>query len=173
MCVCVCVCDGVCMLGVGGIVVFDVVCVWCVYEEVCVLYMCVFVYVWWDECGWPFCDPKGCSPPGSSVHEVSQARTLKWVAISYSRGSLQPSDQTHISYLSWQVAILPPAPPVTSCPGGWDFGGKTAPHVLYSRQLWANLPPSTGSRLSRTPGHKCRSAFPFPQLFDMCMWGTF
>ena len=34
-----------------------------------------------------FCDPKDCSPPGSSVHGILQARILEWVAISYSRGS--------------------------------------------------------------------------------------
>ena len=27
------------------------------------------------------------SPPGSIVHEISQARILEWVAISFSRGS--------------------------------------------------------------------------------------
>ena len=35
------------------------------------------------------CDPMDYSPPGSSVHEIVQARILKWVAISYSRGSSQ------------------------------------------------------------------------------------
>ena len=33
------------------------------------------------------CDPMDCSPPGFSVHGISQARILKWVAISLSRGS--------------------------------------------------------------------------------------
>ena len=33
-----------------------------------------------------------CSPPGSSVHRVFQARILEWVAISFSRGSSQPRD---------------------------------------------------------------------------------
>ena len=32
------------------------------------------------------CDPMGCSPPGSSVHGISQARILEWVTISSSRG---------------------------------------------------------------------------------------
>ena len=36
----------------------------------------------------------GCSPPGSSVHGISQARILEWVAISSSRGTSQPRDQT-------------------------------------------------------------------------------
>ena len=38
-----------------------------------------------------------CSPPGSSVHGISQASILEWVAISSSKGSYQPSDWTHIS----------------------------------------------------------------------------
>ena len=33
------------------------------------------------------CNPKNCSPPGSSVHGILQARILEWVAISFSRGS--------------------------------------------------------------------------------------
>ena len=33
------------------------------------------------------CNPMGCSPPGSSVHGISQAGILVWVAISFSRGS--------------------------------------------------------------------------------------
>ena len=40
------------------------------------------------------CDPVDCSPPGSSIHEILQARILKWVAISFSRGSSRPRDRT-------------------------------------------------------------------------------
>ena len=32
------------------------------------------------------CDPTDCSPPGSSVYGILQARILEWVAISFSRG---------------------------------------------------------------------------------------
>ena len=39
------------------------------------------------------CDPVDCSPPGSSVHEILQARILEWVAIPFSRGSSHPRDQ--------------------------------------------------------------------------------
>ena len=38
------------------------------------------------------CDPEDCSPPGSSVPRILQARILEWVAISSSRGSSQPRD---------------------------------------------------------------------------------
>ena len=40
------------------------------------------------------CDPMACSLPGSSVREILQARILEWVAISSSRGSARPRDQT-------------------------------------------------------------------------------
>ena len=46
------------------------------------------------------CDPMDCSPPGSSVHGILQARLLKLVAISYSRGSSRPRDGTCFSYVS-------------------------------------------------------------------------
>ena len=36
------------------------------------------------------CDPMDCSPSESSVHGISQARRLEWVAISFSRGSPDP-----------------------------------------------------------------------------------
>ena len=48
-------------------------------------------------------DPMDCSPSGPSVHGILQARILEWVAISFSRGSSQPKDQTHISYISRQI----------------------------------------------------------------------
>ena len=38
------------------------------------------------------CDPMDCSPPGSSVHGILQARTLEWVAVPFSRASSQPRD---------------------------------------------------------------------------------
>ena len=44
------------------------------------------------------CNPVDCSPPSSSVHGISQARILEWVAISSSRGSSPPSDRICISW---------------------------------------------------------------------------
>ena len=66
------------------------------------------------------CDPMDCSPPGSSVHGILQARVLEWVAMPSSRGSSQPRDQTHVSCIScigrqilyhyspWEDIPLPP-----------------------------------------------------------------
>ena len=41
-----------------------------------------------------------CSPLGSSVHRILQARILEWVAISFSRGSSQPRDRTQVSRIA-------------------------------------------------------------------------
>ena len=41
-----------------------------------------------------------CSPPGSSVHEILQARILEWIAIPFSRGSSWPRDRTWISHIA-------------------------------------------------------------------------
>ena len=46
------------------------------------------------------CDPKDCSPPGSFVLGIPQARILMWVTVSYSRASSWPRDQTQISCVS-------------------------------------------------------------------------
>ena len=46
------------------------------------------------------CDPRDCNPPGSSVHEIIQARILEWIVISSSGGSSRPRDQTLISCVS-------------------------------------------------------------------------
>ena len=44
--------------------------------------------------------PHDYSPPGSSVHGISQARILEQVAISFSRGSFPPRDRTHVSCIA-------------------------------------------------------------------------
>ena len=46
------------------------------------------------------CDPVDCSLPGSLVHGIFQARILEWGAISCSKGSSQPRDQTRVSHIA-------------------------------------------------------------------------
>ena len=43
------------------------------------------------------CDRMDCSLPGCSAHGILQARILQWVAITFSRGSSRPRDQTQVS----------------------------------------------------------------------------
>ena len=51
-----------------------------------------------QSCPPTLCDPMDCSPPGSSVYGVLQARILEWVAISFSRESSRPRDWTQVSH---------------------------------------------------------------------------
>ena len=47
-----------------------------------------------------FCDPMDCSPPGSFVHGILQARILEWVSMISSSGSSQPRDGTQVSCIA-------------------------------------------------------------------------
>ena len=83
------------------------------------------------------------SLPGSSVHEIFQARILEWVAISFSKGSSQPSDQTLGSCL---LSCISDRVFTTELPGSW----------LFSYLLWFLVPfkiPQLSSvqSLSRVP----------------------
>ena len=49
------------------------------------------------------CNSMDYSTPGSSVHGIFQARILECIAISFSRGSSQPRDQTHVSCTGGQI----------------------------------------------------------------------
>ena len=51
------------------------------------------------------CDPIDCSPVGSSVHGIFQARVLEWVAISFSMGLPTQGFKPHLC--NWQVDSLP------------------------------------------------------------------
>ena len=108
MCVCVCVCVRAHECRCACMHVLGIVCV-CVC--VCVRtrtrrFACMHVRVL--SCV-RLCNPMDCSPPGSSVHGTLQVRILEGVAISFSRGSFQPRDQTGVSCVScnWQVNSLP------------------------------------------------------------------
>ena len=71
------------------------------------------------------CDTMGCSPPGSSVLGILQARILEWVAMPSSRGSSWPRDWTWISYISSVLRIrwLP----------RWHRGKESACHCRAGR----------------------------------------
>ena len=56
-------------------------------------YLCVVLVT--QSCP-TLCDFVDCSPPGSSVHGILQARILEWVAISF-KGSFQPREGTQVS----------------------------------------------------------------------------
>ena len=56
-----------------------------------------------SQCQSTLYDSKDCSLPGSSIHGIFQARTLEWIAISFSRGFSQPRDQTQVSHIAGRL----------------------------------------------------------------------
>ena len=75
-----------------------------VYVAFCMKY---FIHNLWKTkrmVVWRFSYPD-CSLPGSSIHEISQARILEWIAISFSRGTLRPKDQTQVSCVAGSFCI--------------------------------------------------------------------
>ena len=47
-----------------------------------------------------------CSPPGSSVHGILQARMLEWVAVSFSRGSFHSRNRTWVSCIEGRFSTI-------------------------------------------------------------------
>ena len=97
-------CTGLC--GILGISISHI---WCDTERglLCfILFSCCLLA---KSCP-TVCDPVDCSPPGSSVHGILQARILEWIAMSFSRGFSWPRDQTHISCIG-RRALFTTEPP--------------------------------------------------------------
>ena len=67
-----------------------------VWNQTCNIGVVVVVIILVSKSCLTLCDPMDYNPPGSSVHRISQASILEWVAISFSRGSSQPRDWIHI-----------------------------------------------------------------------------
>ena len=60
------------------------------------------------------CDPVDCSPPGSSIHGILQARILEWVAISFSRDLPDPGIEPRSPTLQADaLASEPPGRPMS------------------------------------------------------------
>ena len=83
------------------------------------------------------CDPMDCSPPSSSVHGISQAKMLKWVAMPSSRGIFlsQGLNLCFLCLLHRQAGSLAPAPPGKPVSGKLvnNAGSRTWPSVTTCR----------------------------------------
>ena len=68
------------------------------------------------------CDPMDCSPLGSSVHEIFQAKILEWIALSYSTAIYTVGSREYLfyTYYLWCVYIYTylPIHPMSSFPLG-------------------------------------------------------
>ena len=93
--------------------------------------------------------PTDCSPPGSSVHGISQARILEWVVISFARGSSQPRDQNRIQPTS-------PSPSADQTPDGSVFFPKGSFWSCWRGRL--NMPPLSLSWIHSGSTHKTEQA---------------
>ena len=133
-----------------------------------------------------------CSPPGSSVRGISQARTLERIATSFSRGSSWPRDWTHVSYIGGGFFTTKPPGKFTSWQSGNPFAclilsttcelgkaGSIIP-VLQRRTLrlgevkWF----APGHRADEVvaPGFEARSVWPqrpLSPLHVLYPWGTY
>ena len=97
------------------------------------------------------CGPMDCSPPGSSIHGIFQARVLEWVAISFSRGSSQPRGP------ALQGDALPSRPP------GQTHRKEPGPTCSYRVRVSLYGVPEAGSSCELVQcacqhrGHTCQS----------------
>ena len=85
------------------------------------------------------CTPMDCSPPGSSVHGILQARILEWVSIPFSRGSSWPRDRIHPTILCcrqilycWAIKNANRLPEFVLSPADMTLVVLDAPHCF----LW-------------------------------------
>ena len=62
------------------------------------------------------CNPMHCGPPGFFIRGISQARILEWIAVSFSRGSSPPRDQTYISCVAGGFFTTEPPGKSLFCP---------------------------------------------------------
>ena len=79
------------------------------------------------------CNPIDSSPPGSLVPGILQARTLEWVAISFSNAR------------KWKVKVKSPSP-IGLLATPWTVAYQAPPSMGFPRQeYWSGLPfPSPG-----------------------------
>ena len=130
---------------------------------------------------WLFCNSMSCSLPGSSVHVISQARKLEWVAIFFSRGSSWPKDQTSVSYIGRRIPYLwtttEAHQPVYSYPNKLPqspFWSWCSPIVLCIKCCitvpWSN---KWGHTQSNPAGHNGSSecSWPFPTSYRVLVPG--
>ena len=81
----------------------------------------------------------GTSLPGSSVHGISQARKLEWVAISFSRGSSQSQGlDSHL--LHWQMDSSPLSH--QGCPPKWLYLCKNTPPARSESSIFSTSSPT-------------------------------
>ena len=113
-----------------------------------------------------------CSPPGSSVHRILQARVLEWVAISFSRGSSWSRNWTWVSYISGPLPTelqgMLKTKVAQSCPTLSDPMDAIVHGILQARILeWVAFP---FSRVSSQPRDRTQVSHVAAGFFTSWVW---
>ena len=106
------------------------------------------------------CNPMDCSLPGPSVHGILQARILRWVAISSSKGSSQPRDQALVVTTgAWESECERKAVLRVSKGRAYNAGREFDPPRTIWLELFISWAALDFLRLSSFPCNSC--VFPF------------
>ena len=104
-----------------------------------------------------------CSPPGSSVHGILQARMLEWIAISFFRGSSWPRDWTRVSSIAGRFFTIWATRKAQVYRWG-KWGRETEKDTaMHSKSRWTH-----GQPACPTPPSLCGSS----QFWLSCVSGT-
>ena len=115
---------------------------WVLWGFRIVAYMCMHVYSVVSDS----LQPMDCNPPGSSVHGISQARILEWVAISFSGGSSRPrknvspalqADSLPLSHQRSPCILVAYVKSNTSFP--FLIASAKCPEMIAVDLVWVNL----------------------------------
>ena len=80
-----------------------------------------------------------CSPPGSTVHGISEPRILEWVTISFSRVSSQPRDQTCVSCIAGGFFTTEPSGKPKLCTANSQISSLTDSKVSPCGAFWVGM----------------------------------
>ena len=141
--------------------------------------VCVCVCVCTQSCP-TLCNPVDCSTPSSSVHGISQARILEWVAISFSRD--RPRDRPlvylHLLHCRWILYFWDTR---ASCKAGWTslrlfsqdciffffLAARKACGILVP---WSGIKPEPSAVKVQSPNHWTTREFPYCAFLHRTKW---
>ena len=82
------------------------------------------------------CDPMDCSPPGSSIRGIFQARVLEWGAIAFSRGCLLEREKKERTHLLYSSDIPDPVLRLQHASSDWLYRNTTCCMYSVTCILW-------------------------------------
>ena len=100
------------------------------------------------------CNPTDYSLLGSSICGISQARMLKWVAISFSRGSAQPRDRTQVSHIVGRCSTVWATRAITlteTIDNHEMKDWREVSHFFLNRNIHGGCAPPPSFLLAKTP----------------------